>query len=203
LAAIRYSHADIGAQQPVAVRVQRRPVRRGQLDERPLVAAPRGSDEASVVEVSRRRRGHRATDAGIGGGPPSSVHGDGAERPRHASERHKSHSGRSREDLAQLLGADPDQHPRAQFEALLAGPQSRGALDRDVDLLLVGIRHARIMAVIGVAVPVRRQRHHLHPERRHPQRRPRTPSQPLVDRLHLLEPRDRHVGHLDLQDRMK
>jgi hypothetical protein len=53
----------------VAVGVQRRPVRRCQLDERPLVTLTGGAEEIAVID------GH-AYDGGTGGGPPSSVHDD-------------------------------------------------------------------------------------------------------------------------------
>ena len=47
-------------QQPVAVHVQRRAVRRCQLDEGALVAAACCGDETRVIEVRGRVGGHRA-----------------------------------------------------------------------------------------------------------------------------------------------
>jgi hypothetical protein len=72
--------------------------------------------------------------------------------PGHPAQRDEPDPGVAGEDLPALLGADPDHHPGAQLESLLAGDEHRGALQRDVDLLLAGLLGGLVVVVVGVAV---------------------------------------------------
>ena len=174
--------------------VQRLPVRRGQPHECLLVAGL-GGDEHGAVRRAVASVVTQAPAGGTGGGPPSSVHGEGSKRPRHRAQGDELDSLVAGNDPPELLGTDPRHHPRPQLEHLLAGMEEPGALERDVNLLLVRVLDVRVVPVVGVAVPVRRQRHHLHPPASHAQGRARSPRESVVDRLHLLERCHRHIHH--------
>ena len=92
-------------------------------------------------------------------------------------------------------GPDPRHHPGPQLEGLAVGVQEPRALERDVHLLLVRVLDARVMPMVWVPIPVRRQRHHLHAPAADAQCRTRSPREPVVDRLHLLERCHGHVHH--------
>lgn len=157
--------------------------RRHQADERGLIA---GTDD---VEHAARAY------CGTGQGPPISVHGEGLNAPGtppSAMKRIPFSPGTMRRRCS---GPTRTINPGTQLKALLARPQLRRTLQRDVDLLLVGILHGGVVRVVGIALPARRQREQLHPPRRHSQRRARPARDAVIDRLHLVERGERDIGH--------
>src|SRR5262245_45121415 len=98
---------------------------------------------AAAAMIALRRR-HRPWPAELG---PSRR----GTRSRHATESDEPHAFGTRQDAPVLLGPDADHHPGPQLDTTIIRDQRRRPLERDVDLLLVGVLHARIMAMVRIA----------------------------------------------------
>jgi hypothetical protein len=117
-------------------------------------------------------------------------------RSDQAADRHEPDALRAGKDLAALGRRDARHRARSQVEALAVGHQGRRPRERDVDLLLPGFLGSLVVGVTWVAVPVGRQVVHLHAPSRDAERRAGTPRDAVVERLHVVDPQARHVGHL-------
>lgn|SRR3954465_7475396 len=76
-------------------------------------------------------------------------------RPGHSPERNEPNTLSARQDLAQLLGPHAHHHAGAKLDALVVGHEHGQSLERDVDLLLVGILHTGVVTMQRMPVPVR------------------------------------------------
>src|ERR671923_1385136 len=171
-----------GAEHPVAVRVQPAAQRRRQLHERLLVPRGRGGQKLHGPTLLRHRRRRSQLRPGRW-----------VECSRPPAEDEHPDSVGTRQHAPVLLRADTGHDARNEVEPLLVGDEGRRARERDVDLLLVRVERVRVVVVVRIAVPVWREREDLHAPGGHAQGCARSPRDPAVDPLHLVNGRNGHV----------